>query len=306
MEALEWFFVQRDQHHLTMESLYRHTGLTRQGFHQYRTRKGRHQDQHARLVDRVKQYRLDHPRLGARPLYVLMCQSTEDQSLMEGIGRDQFEQILLQHHLRVQPIRVFHRTTYKGPSRFANLCEGLCLNRINQVWVSDITYYRLNRKWAYLTFILDLYSKRCVAYQLSENLLSENTTIPALQMALNLRAVSDYQHQLIFHSDAGGQYQQKDFIGILRQHQIKSSMSESVYENPHVERFHSTAKNDYLIPWGVNSMSSLQIKLPKFIQLYNHIRPHSQLKNMTPVAFEKYIQQIPMEQRPIVLFKKLS
>ena len=83
-------------------------------------------------------------------------------------------------------------------------------------------------------------------------------------------------------------------------------MSESVYENPHIERFHGTAKNDYLIPWGVNSFSQLLKRLPKFVQLYNFVRPHEQLNYQTPVAFEQSIQQIPLCQRPVVLFKEIT
>ena len=208
--------------------------------------------------------------------------------------------------LRVDPIRVFHKTTYSGAFRFPNLVEGLQVYDLNHVWISDLTYYRLMDKWAYLTFILDLYSRRCLGYAVSDTMHTEQTTIPALQMALKTRAVADYNKQLIFHSDGGGQFYDKAFSTILDQYNIASSMAVSAYENPHMERFHNTAKNFYLIPWRVNSFDKLCKSLPRFIELYNSDRPHGSLKKSTPLAFETEIQQIPLNQRPCVLFKKIT
>lgn len=288
-----------------MESLYQITGVSRQGFHQYRKREAAWADRTAQILERVQYYRQTHCRMGARPLHVLM-NALESKELLYGIGRDKFEQILISQGYRVNPIRVFHRTTYSGAYRFPNLVEGLQIQKLNHVWLSDITYYRLLDGWAYLTFVLDLYSRRCIGYALSETLQTEQTTLPALQMALQTRGIANYQQQLLFHSDGGGQYYDKGFVSQLDQYQICSSMAEIVYENPHMERFHGTAKNDYLIPWNVNSIAKLRKALPRFVQLYNEVRPHENLKYKTPRAFEASIQQIPLGQRPSVLFKKVT
>ena len=305
MEVLRWFFTHRSQHDLTMESLYQVVGISRQGFHQYRNRIELCTERYEHIADRAAHYRQTHMRMGARPLYIMMS-AMEPASLLEGIGRDKFEKILMNNGLSVQPIRIFHKTTYSGAWRFPNLVEGLSVKELNQVWISDITYYRLRDGWAYLTFILDLYSRRCLGYALSEDLRTEQTTLPALEMALKTRDIQNYQHRLIFHSDGGGQYYDKDFLGQLKQFHILSSMAEIVYENPHMERFHGTAKNDYLIPWRVNSVSQLRKQVPRFAKLYNESRPHESLKYKTPMAFEQFVQQIPLCQRPLVLFKKLN
>ncbi len=288
-----------------MESLYAQVGISRQGFHQFRNRVSAQAHLEEKVVERAKYHRQTHVRMGARPLYVMMG-STEPDALLEGIGRDKFEEILINNGLSVQPIRIFHRTTYSGAFRFPNLVEGLEINGLNQVWVSDLTYYRLLDGWAYLTFILDLYSRRCLGYALSETLNTEQTTLPALKKALKTRGLTTYGQQLIFHSDGGGQYYDKGFLNLMGKYHIRSSMAECVYENPHMERFHSTAKNDYLIPWKVNSVAQLRKELPRFVYLYNHVRPHKSLKYKTPVAFEQFVQQIPQCQRPLVLFKKVT
>lgn len=288
-----------------MESFYQVTGISRQGFHQYRKRQATLAERTEQILERVEYHRQTHCRMGARPLHVLM-KALEPKELLYGIGRDKFEQILISQGYRVNPIRIFHRTTYSGAYRFPNLVEGLQIQQLNQVWLSDMTYYRLLDGWAYLTFILDLYSRRCIGYALSETLQTEQSTLPALQMALQTRGIANYEQQLLFHSDGGGQYYDKEFVSQLEQYQIRSSMAEIVFENPHMERFHGTAKNDYLIPWHVNSVAKLRKALPRFVKTYNEVRPHESLKYKTPMAFEQWIQQIPLCQRPVVLFKKVT
>jgi len=290
-----------------MESLYQIVGISRQGFHKHRRKTINQTKFEHQVIDQVRFHRIDHPRMGPRPMYWMM-QSSEnelDTMLLKELGRDRFEEILIRNGLRVDPIRVFHKTTYSGSFRFPNLVEGITIQRINHIWISDLTYYRLTDRWAYLTFILDLYSRRCIGYSLSENRTTEKTTIPALKMALQTRA-HNIDQPLIFHSDGGGQYYDKEFIKIIKKNNIESSMAELVYENPHMERFHSTAKNDYLIPWGVNSFDKLKKNIGRFVYLYNEVRPHESLKYKTPVGFEHLVQQIPLCQRPSVLFKKIT
>ena len=288
-----------------MESLYDSVGISRQGFHKHRKELQAQADRAEQVIEQAKHHRQTHCRMGARPLHV-MIKSMEPQGLLYGIGRDKFEQILISNGLIVSPIRVFHRTTYSGAFRFPNLVEGLHLRKLNQVWISDLTYYRLFDGWAYLTFILDLYSRRCIGYALSQSLCTEQTTLPALKMALKNRRIPDYQYQLLFHSDGGGQFYDNDFLKLLGKYKIGSSMAECVYENPHMERFHGTAKNDYLIPWQVNSVAKLRKELPRFVYLYNEVRPHESLNYKTPLAFEQFVQQIPLCQRPLVVFKKVT
>ena len=80
-------------------------------------------------------------------------------------------------------------------------------------------------------------------------------------------------------------------------------MAGPVYENPFVGRFHSTLKNDYLIPWGVNSTSQLEKALPRYEWLYNHERPHQSLGWRTPVGFEALCSILPVCQRTILKIK---
>src|SRR5438552_14819878 len=102
---------------------------------------------------------------------------------------------------------------------------------------------------------MDLYSRYIIGYQASERLLCEQTTIPALKMAITNSNSS--LKGLILHSDGGGQYFAKDFIELTKKHLIINSMSESVYENPNAERINGTIKNDYLISYKPDSFKEL-------------------------------------------------
>lgn len=289
-----------------MEALYECVGIRRQGFHQYLRRRAVQSVRDEQILDCVREHRRDHPRMGARPMRVVMCRDESERELLQRVGKHKFEKLLIDNDLGVQPIRIYHRTTYSGIHRFPNLVEGVTIQDLNKIWVSDLTYYLLRDGWAYLTFILELYSRRCIGYQLSRTMDTESTTLPALEMALKNRGIKDYHNNLCFHSDGGGQYYDKAFVKLLRQYNIRSSMAECVYENPHIERFHSTIKNDYLIPWGVNSTSQLKKQVPRAIELYNSQRPHQSLKLKTPQEFEEFIQPISLCQRPSVLFKKIT
>ena len=209
-------------------------------------------------------------------------------NLMKGpqtMGRDKFEQFCFQNGFKLAVKRAYHKTTNSlGVTRFENLIAGLELTGVNRVWASDITYYRIGEKFFYITFVLDLWSRFIVGYTVSVGMLTEQTTIPALNMALRQRG--PVQEGLIFHSDGGGQYYSKKFLAITKSNLIKNSMCESVYENAHAERINGTVKNDYLVYYAPQDYKQLVTLTDKAVKMYNFSRPHSSLGNISPAAYE--------------------
>jgi hypothetical protein len=261
---------------MKMNELYRVTGTSKQAFHQYLNKQLLVFEEQQQLLPIINQIRVDHPRLSVRRMYVMI----EPQSM----GRDKFEQFCYLYGLKLTTKRAYHRTTNSlGVTRFENLITGLKLTGVNQVWASDITYYRIREKFYYITFILDLYSRFIVGYAVSAGLFTDQTTIPALNMALKQRGTGQ---GLIFHSDGGGQYYCKAFLAITKTHQIKNSMCESVYENAHAERINGTIKNDYLIHYAPQDYAQLITQTDKAVKMYNFYRPHSSLGNNSPAMYE--------------------
>jgi transposase InsO family protein len=261
---------------MKMNSLYRVLGTSKQAFHQYLNKQMLVLEEQQQLLPIINQIRADHPRLSVRRMYIMI----NPQSM----GRDKFEQFCYSYGFKLAIKRAFHKTTNSlGVTRFENLIIDFKLTGVNQVWASDITYYRIGERFYYITFVLDLYSRFIVGYTVSVGMFTEQTTIPALNMALKLREPAQ---GLIFHSDGGGQYYCKKFLAITKNRLIANSMCESVYENAHAERINGTVKNDYLIYYAPLDYKQLVTLTDKAVKMYNCFRPHSSLGNKSPAEYE--------------------
>lgn len=288
-----------------MQALFEVVGISRQAFHQGRKAQAKAKEQAQILIEAVKLERIDHPSMGARSMYRMWQLDPEKQHLVQDIGRDRFEAILLDNGLRVRHVTAYHKTTHPGTYRFENHIAGQTYTDINQVWASDITYLRLQDQFAYMTIILDLYSRRCLAAVASQNMTAEATVIPAIKQAIKERKGQDL-NRCIFHSDAGGQYIDKNFLKLTQKHKMINSMADSCFENPHVEKFHDIIKNDYLYQWNPTQFSKLPQMIQRFIFLYNHKKTHSAIGNISPVLFEQQNHKIQEERRSKLTIKPIE
>ena len=204
-------------------------------------------------------------------------------------GRDRFEQFCFNHGFKLYRKRSYHRTTdSRGVTRFDNLLTGRELTGVNQIWVSDITYYRIEEQYYYITLIMDRFSRAIVGYSASKSLHTQVTTLPALKRALKNRKPGK---GLILHSDGGGQYYCAQFKQLTSHTKLLNSMGKCAYDNPHAERLNGTIKNDYLVYYSPSNLKELTVMLARAVNNYNNHRPHTSLKEMSPSEFEKI--QIP-------------
>jgi transposase InsO family protein len=264
-----------------MNKIYEAIIISKQAFHQHLNLYIHQQEELAQLLPIIRQIREDHPRMSARVMYWLIQPRT--------FGRDRFESFCFEHGFKLEVKRSFRRTTNSlGVTRFKNLLEGIELISINQVWVSDITYYEIGSRFYYLTFIMDLYSRRILGYSASDNLFTEHTTIPALKMAMRKRNGVDLR-RMIVHSDGGGQYYCKEFLKVTKTAGIFNSMCEDVYGNAHAERINGTIKNSYLEYYKPQNFEQLKNMLTKAVKMYNEQKPHKALNGLSPVAFESLL-----------------
>jgi len=259
-----------------MNRVFNAVGVSKQSFHQRLERQLSLREEQEQLMPVIRKVRADHPGMGAREMYLLIRPTL--------MGRDRFEQFCFECGFKLAAKRSFIKTTNSlGVTRFENKIIGLELTDVNQVWVSDITYYRIGEKFYYLTFIMDLHSRYIVGFAVSENLMTVNSTLPALRMAVKARKPAK---GLILHSDGGGQYYCKEFLGVTRDHQMVNSMGESVYENPHAERINGTIKNQYLQGYQPQNYLQLQKMTIKAVRMYNMEKPHAALNKLSPAGFE--------------------
>lgn len=237
------------------------------------------------MIGLILEVRQIHPGMGLKSIYEL--------TRPEEVGRDGFIKIGSAAGLILHPVRSSPKTTIPHPSAaYPNLLDGKQLTNVNQLWTSDITYFSIQDKWYYLTFIMDVYSRRIIGYKAADNLRAINN-IDALNMAIKLRGIEDYQNKLIHHSDRGSQYISDAYTEILESHGILISMCQNVLENAHVERVHRTIKNQYLKHRPINNFHQLVKWLDKTVYTYNYERPHSSILKMTPVEFENFVKELP-------------
>jgi putative transposase len=239
-------------------------------------------EEQEQLIPLINEIRRDHPRMAARDIYLKLQPSC--------MGRDQFERFCMDSGYRIKRLKNYRVTTNSlGVTRFPNMIKDIELTGVNQVFVSDITYFDIGSDTYYLTFIMDLYNREIVGWSASDNLRTEGTTLPALHRLINERGRVNLKGAIL-HSDGGGQYYCKEFKALTKELQLINSMTEEkVYENSHAERLNGIIKNNYLYPYGPTNMTSLKKLLDKAVLMYNTGKPHRALGKLTPRAFKEAI-----------------
>ena len=239
-------------------------------------------EEQEQLIPLINEIRRDHPRMSARDIYLKLQPKC--------MGRDQFERFCMDTGYRINKLRNYRVTTNSlGVTRFPNHLKNIEVTRVNQVFVSDITYFDIGSDTYYLTFIMDLYNREIVGWSASDNLRTESTTLPALHRLIKERGKSNLKGAII-HSDGGGQYYCNEFKILTKSLGMINSMTEEkVYENSHAERLNGIIKNNYLYPYGPTNISSLKKLLNKAVYMYNTGKPHKALGKLTPTQFKSTI-----------------
>jgi transposase InsO family protein len=261
-----------------MKEILEAVGTSKQAFFQMLKRRNYREEECQQLLPLIAEIRKDHPRMCARDMYIKLRPST--------MGRDRFERFCFDYGFRVQKLKNFRKTTNsEGVTRFPNRIKDIKLTGVNQVFVSDITYYEMGNRFYYLTLIMDLYNREIVGWSASSNLRTECTTLPALHRLIQRRGNQNLKGSII-HSDGGGQYYCNEFKALTRQLEMLNSMTEEdVFENSHAERLNGIIKNNYLYPYGPTTMALLIKLLEKAIYMYNTGKPHRALGKKTPQSF---------------------
>jgi putative transposase len=166
-----------------------------------------------------------------------------------------------------------------------NLARDLKLTGLNQLWIADLTYIRLETEFVYLAVILDAFSRRVIGWALDRTL-EAKLTIAALQMAVSRRRV---KAGLVHHSDRGIQYAADDYTSLLTRHGIRISMSRkgNPYDNARTESFMKTLKCEEVYRQEYRDLPDALRSLGRFMEkVYNKKRLHSALGYLPPTEFE--------------------
>ena len=239
------------------------------------------EERDANVREKIEQIRITHPKAGYRTLLRYVRRSGIK------IGEYRLRKIMKQFSLGIKFKRRYVRTTNSkhGFKVYPNLVKNLKITKLNQVWVSDITYIRIENGFIYLAVILDLFSRKVIGYSISKKIDGE-LTLNALRMAFERRG---YSKNVIHHSDRGVQYLCEKYVHYLNENEAKVSCAEkgNPYENAFAESFMKTLKVEEVYLYNFVTMNDVLERIPDFIEeVYNKKRVHSSLSYLTPEEFE--------------------
>ena len=207
------------------------------------------------------------------------------------VSRSSIGRIMKSKGLKSRVKRKFKATTnsnHELPVSENLLDRNFNPSRLNEAWVSDITYIRLAGKWKYLTIIMDLADRMIIGWSLSSDMSAKNTVIKAWKMAIQKRKINK---PLIFHSDRGVQYACHEFRQLLGDKKlVKQSMSRkgNCWDNAVAESFFKTLKTEFIYQNTFLNLEHLYKGIFEYIEgWYNTRRRHSSLNYSSP--FEKHL-----------------
>lgn len=255
-------------------------GVTRQAYYQSFYRDEFVEIEQELVLKEVISIRKNHPRIGTRKLYVMLEQFMLEHQVK--MGRDALFDLLSVHQLliRKRRRRIVTTQSHHWLKKYPNLIKNFVPTAPNQLWVSDITYWKTEAGLFYISLITDSYSHKVVGYNLAQTM-EALESVKALEMAVFENKTIE---NLIHHSDRGSQYCSFKYVNILQDYDVKISMTETgdPLDNAIAERINGILKDEYLECYKVTTFKEANELLKQVIKLYNEERPHMSIGNLVP------------------------
>lgn len=266
---------------ISLARLCRLFGITRQAYYQHYWHQQEINYEQELVLQEVLRIRKHQRHLGGRKIYELLVPFMLEHQIK--MGRDALFDLLGANKLLVRrrKRRICTTQSFHWLRKYPNLIKGFVPQRPNQLWVSDITYWKIAYGHVYISLITDAYSRKIVGYHVAGSL-EAIETLEALKIAL-AHLASDPK-ELIHHSDRGIQYCSEIYVKLLQDNQIKISMTENgdPLENAIAERVNGIIKEEYLNDYKIADIEEAKKLLSLVIHLYNEERPHMSIGYLTP------------------------
>ena len=251
-------------------------------YYQPKTSRKTKEERDADIRDLIERVQVEHPKSGYRMVYHNIRRAGIK------VGERKIRRIMREYGLSPKIKRAFIKTTDSNHEyrSYPNHLPGMQVTGPNQVWVSDITYIRINNGFIYAAFIEDLFSRKVIGWAISKNI-DTDLTLSALKMAIKRRKPP---RGVIHHSDRGVQYLSKKYVDELKDNGliISNSAKGNPYHNAFCESLIKTIKQNEVYLAGYETFNDVVENLPFFIEeVYNKKRLHSAIGYRTPEEVEK-------------------
>jgi len=236
------------------------------------------------LMLEIDKIHLEQPFFGSRKIQVKLGKRGFS------VGRGRVRRLM--RRMGIEAIYLKPRTSIpqSGNHIYPYLLKGLQIERSNQVWSTDITYLPMARGFAYLVAIIDLHSRRVMAWRLS------NTMDTAFCKATLEEAINRFGTPEIFNSDQGSQFTSDFFTEVLINHGIQISMDGKGrwVDNVFIERLWRSVKYEEVYLKSYETMKEARESLKRYFDFYNRGRSHQALDYRTP---DEVYTERPLEQQ---------
>ena len=273
------------QRGLTVARMTELAGVSRASFYRFGEGGAKRTDRDMDLRDAIQRIALEWPSYG-RPRI-----TAELRRQGWKVNPKRVRRLMREDNLLWVRKRKFIATTDSDHDRkvYPNLAREMPLSGINQLWVADITYIRLETEFVYLAVIIDAFSRRVIGWALDRTV-EDDLTVLALRRALELRRPAP---GLVHHSDRGSQYASGDYTDLLKAHgcQISMCRKASPWENAGCESWMKTLKYEEVYRQEYRDLGEARASIERFIEkVYNQKRLHSALGYRPPAEFERALK----------------
>ncbi len=181
--------------------------------------------------------------------------------------------------------KMFYPNINKNINLKNHLNQNFKATKVNEKWLSDVTYIWMDNSFVYLCVIIDLYSRKVISYKVSY----KNNSKLVIETLKEAYIKRKFPSGVIFHSDRGSKYTANIVTKLRKEFKFKNSFSDTgnPYDNAPIESFFSHLKKEEVNRNVYRSFKELKESIDSYINFYNNNRPHISLGNLTPTQYEK-------------------